>query len=96
VSTHEGPTGNLGHAKAMASAVYEKTSERGNKYPVLDLSISFREPKHIRIRSTDADGHVVDTLGCNDISEALIWASATIRFGETMYARPMRKKLGLD
>jgi hypothetical protein len=79
----------------MASAVYAKTSERGNTYPILDLSISFREPKHIRIRTTDEHGRVVDTLGCNDIAEALVWAGATIRYAETMYARPMRKELGL-
>ena len=35
----------------------------------------------------------MDTLGCNDIAETLIWAGATIRYGETMYARKLRKEL---
>ncbi len=89
------PIGTLGHAKAMAEAVYVHTSERDNKYPRLCLSIDFREPKHIRIRSYDEKGSVVDTLGCNDIAEALIWVSATVRYAETMHARKLRKRLGL-
>ena len=96
MSTQDGPKGNLGHSKAMASAVYAYTSERGNTYPRLDLSVDFREPKHIRLRTYDENAHVVDTLGCNDIAEALVWASATIRYAETMYARPLRKQLGLE
>lgn len=87
--------GTLGHAKAMASAVYAYTSERGNQYPRLDLSVDFREPKHIRLRSYDEARRVIDTLGCNDIAEALVWASATIRYAETMYARKLRRELGL-
>ena len=96
MSTQDEPKGNLGHSKAMASAVYAYTSERGNSYPRLDLSVDFREPKHIRLRSYDASDKVVDTLGCNDIAEALVWASATIRYAETMYARKLRKQLGIE
>lgn len=94
MSDQDEPKGNAGHAKGMASAVYPYTSERGSTYPRLDLSIDYRDPKHIRLRAYDADGHVVDTLGCNDIAETLIWAGATIRYGETMYARKLRKELG--
>ena len=64
-----------GQSRALegdGSAVYAYTSERGNTYPRLDLSISFREPKHIRTRTTDEHGHVVDTLGRNDIAEVLV------------------------
>jgi hypothetical protein len=93
VSVQDEPKGNAGHAKGMASAVYPYTSERGNTYPRLDLSIDYRDPKHIRLRAYDAGGHVVDTLGCNDIAETLIWAGATIRYAETMYARRLRKEL---
>lgn len=96
MSTRDEPKGNLGHSKTMASAVHAYTSERGNTYPRLVLSIDYREPKHIRLRSYDEHGHVVDTLGCNDIAEALVWAGATIRYGETMYARKLRKELGIE
>src|SRR3954447_20122598 len=77
----------------MAAAMSPYTSERGNTYPRLDLSVDYRDPKHIRLRAYDSDGRVVDTLGCNDIAETLIWASATIRYGETMYARKLREQL---
>lgn len=96
MSAQQEPKGNLGHSKAMASAVYAYTSQRGNTYPRLDLSVDFREPKHIRLRTYTEDDHVVDTLGCNDIAEALVWAAATIRYAETMYARKLRKELGIE
>ena len=91
--------GNLGHSKGMASAVHLHTSERGNTFPRLILAIDYRDPKHIRLRAYEPDGReepelkgykVADTLGCNDIAETLVWAAATIRYGETMYARNLR------
>ena len=93
MSIQDEPKGNAGHAKGMASAVHPHTSERGNTYPRLDLSIDYRNPKHIRLRAYDADGHVVDSLGCNDIAETLIWAAATIRYGETMFASKLREQI---
>jgi hypothetical protein len=82
--------GNSGHLKGMASAVYLYESERGNVYPRLDLSIDYRDPKHVRIRAYDEDHKVVDTLGANDVAEACLLAGMTIRYGETMYARKLR------
>jgi hypothetical protein len=49
----------------MASAVYPYETERGTVYPRLDLTVEFREPKHIRLRSYDESGRAVDTLGCH-------------------------------
>jgi hypothetical protein len=33
----------------------------------------------------------VDTRGANDIAEAALLAGMTVRFGETMYARKLRR-----
>lgn len=64
--------------------------KKGNVYPRLDLSIDYRDPKHVRIRAYDEDHKVVDTLGANDVAEACLLAGMTIRYGETMYARKLR------
>ena len=84
------PKGTMGHVKGMASAVHLHTSERGNTYPRLDLSIDYRDPKHIRLRAYDGNGKVVDTLGANDIAEAALLAGMTVRYAETMFARKLR------
>jgi hypothetical protein len=89
-ATESKSPGTLGHAKGMAGAIYMYESERGNVYPRLDLSIDYRDPKHIRIRAYDEDHHVVDTLGANDIAEACLLVGLTVRYGETMHARKMR------
>ena len=92
--TPDQPTGTMGHVKAMAASVHPFTSERGNTYPRLHLAIDYRDPKHIRLRAHDGDGRVIDTLGANDIAEACLLAGMTIRYGETMHARKMRRQLG--
>lgn len=75
----------------MASGVHLHTSERGNSYPRLLLSVDYRDPKHIRLRAYGEHGKVVDTLGANDIAEAVVLAGMTVRYGETMYARKLRR-----
>ena len=85
------PIGTMGHVKGMASSVHLTTSERGNTYPRLQLTIDYRDPKHIRLRAYDEHGKVVDTLGANDIAEAALLAGMTVRYGETMYARKLRR-----
>jgi hypothetical protein len=99
VSTQGTPKGTSGHAKGMADAVHLHTSERGNTFPRLLLAVDYRDAKHIRMRAYEPDGRVppelkgykvADTLGCNDIAEAALWAGLTIRYGETMHARNMR------
>jgi hypothetical protein len=82
--------GTLGHVRGMAAAVYLYESERGNVYPRLDLSIDYRDPKHIRLRTYDQDHKVVDTLGANDLAEASLLAGLTIRASETQHAKRMR------
>lgn len=90
MSTQSEPKGTMGHVKTMASSVHVYTSQRGNDYPRLHLTVDYRDPKHIRLRAHDASGKVVDTLGANDIAEACLLAGMTIRYGETMYARRLR------
>jgi len=90
MSTERKTPGTLGHAKGMAAAIYMYESERGNTYPRLDLSVDYRDPRHIRIRAYDQDHHVVDTLGANDVAEACLLVGLTVRYGETMHARKLR------
>lgn len=94
----------MGHVKGMSSAVYTQTSERGNQYPRLLLTVDYRDPKNIRLRAyTPREGiepdlssfKLVDTLGANDLAEACLLVGMTTRYAETMHARPLRKKLGL-
>jgi len=99
------PVGTMGHVKGMASAVYTQTSEQGNQYPRLVLTVDYRDPKNLRLRAyAPKEGQapdlssfrLVDTLGANDLSEAVLLAGFTVRYAETMHARPLRKKLGLE
>ncbi len=72
---------------------------RGSTFPRLLLSVAYRDGNHIRMRAYVPTGEdapelaslrVTDTLGANGIAEALLLAGLTIRYGETMHARPMR------
>lgn len=83
-------SGTMRHVKGMASATYLYESERGNKYPRLDISIDYRSPKNIRLRTYDENHRVVDTLGANDLAEACLLAGLTIRSAETLHARKFR------
>ena len=93
MSSESGRPGNVGHVKGMAAAVHAYTSRRGSVFPRLVLSVDYRDPKHIRLRTYDQDGRVADTLGANDIAEAIIRIGEVVRFGETMHARPMRRDI---
>ncbi len=89
------PIGTLGHAKEMASAVYAYESSGPTSTRSTISRSTCAVPNH-SAAPYDESGKVKDTLGCNDIAEALVWASATIRYAETMYARKLRKRLGLE
>lgn len=102
MSDSDKPIGTMGHVKGMAEGVYPQTSTRGNTYPRLLLSVDYRDPKNIRLRAyapkDDAEPdlsafRVVDTLGANDLSEACLLAGLTVRYAETMHARPLRRRL---
>ena len=105
MSESDQPVGTMGHVKGMASSVYTQTSSQGNEYPRLLLSIDYRGSKNIRLRAYAPKGgekpdlssfKTVDTLGANDLAEAVLLAGMTARYAETMHARPLRKKLGLE
>jgi hypothetical protein len=86
------PKGTMGHVKAMAAAVFLHTSQRGSVFPRLNITIDFRDPKHIRLRTYDARNRVVDTLGANDIAEAALLTGFVVRYAETMNARRLRSQ----
>jgi hypothetical protein len=90
VSTEE--SGTTRHVKGMAAATYLYESERGNTYPRLELSIDYRSPKNIRIRAYDGEHHVADSIGANDVAEAILLAGQAIRSAETMHAKRLRQK----
>lgn len=90
MSAESKPQGTMGHVKGMAAGTYLYESERGNSYPRLHLTVDYRSPKNLRIRSYDENGHVVDTIGANDLAELCLLAGMTVRYAETMHARKLR------
>jgi hypothetical protein len=79
------------HLKGIAAATHLETSQQGNEVPVLHLEVRYFD-SHVRIRGVGEDGKVTDSIGANDLSEAVLLAGQIVRFGETMNARPLRRQ----
>jgi hypothetical protein len=77
------------HLKAMAAATHLETSQQGNDVPVLRLEVRYFD-SHVRTRAIAEDGTCTDSIGANDLAEAVLLVGQVVRFGETMNARRLR------
>ena len=77
------------HLKAMAAATHLEMSQQGNDVPVLRLEIRYFD-SHTRTRAIAEDGSYSDSIGANDLAEAVLMVGQVVRFGETMHARKLR------
>lgn len=78
------------HLKTMAAATHLERSEQGNDVPVLRLEIRYFD-SHVRVRAIGEDGTYTDSIGANDLAEAVLLIGQVTRFGETMNARNLRR-----
>lgn len=81
------------HLKRMAAATHVEISQHGNPVPVLRLEVRYAET-HVRTRAIDADLHYTDSIGANDLAEAVLQVGQVVRWGETMHGRKLRKAKG--
>lgn len=81
------------HVKAIAAATHLETSQQGNETPVLRLEIRYFD-SHVRIRGVNEDGTVADSIGSNDLAEAVLLTGQIVRFGETLHGRRLRRQAG--
>lgn len=79
------------HVKRMAASTHLETSREGNPVPVLRLEIRYLD-SHVRTRAMGPDGRYTDSIGSNDLAEAILLIGQVVRFGETMNARKLRVK----
>jgi len=79
------------HLKRMAAATHVEISQQGNPVPVLRLEIRYGD-SHVRTRALDEHCRYTDSIGANDLTEAVLLIGQVVRFGETMHARRLRKQ----
>jgi hypothetical protein len=79
------------HLKNMAAATHVEISQQGNPVPVLWLEVRYGD-SHVRTRAIDGRGRYSDSIGANDLTEAVLQVGQVVRFGETMHARKLRKQ----
>ena len=79
------------HLKSMAAATHVEISQRGNPVPLLRLEVRYGA-SHVRTRAIDERGRYTDSIGANDLTEAVLLVGQVVRFGETMHARRLREK----
>jgi hypothetical protein len=82
----------IDHLKKMASATHVERSRQGNDVPVLRLEVRYFE-SHTRIRAIAGDGRYTDSIGSNDLAEAVLLIGQVVRYGETMHARKLRSRI---
>lgn len=83
------------HLKRMAAATHVEISKQSNPVPVLRLEVRYGA-SHVRTRAIDERGRYTDSIGANDLTEAVLLVGQVVRFGETMHARRLREKPPLD
>jgi hypothetical protein len=61
------------------------------RVPLLRLEVRYGE-SHVRTRAIDARGKYTDSIGANDLAEAVFLVGRVVRYGETMHARRLRQQ----